>query len=397
MEPKHLRGQCQWRPDSPFEAGLVASAKSIALIAAASFALIGCGGGGGGSATTPAVPAPAPPPPDTTGPGFAAAPNISPAVGTTNAEYLATVSFTASEPLSSATIKLVCATVNVAGSTAVQGAVATFTPAGPGLAPQDDCVATVDAAKDAAGNAWNGPAAITQFRVKALDCPPPTKALAYTGGKTNSVCDNVFVDENGPRNGWPLTLKIIRDAEARVRNFYGPTAQGTVDFMFCGTTACSSFYTAGINRPMFRSPNFYINGVLYERGMVVNMGVGSASNLGILAHELAHGELRARTSRFSQGGIPAWFDEGLATLVGGDRELSTCAGFNGVPDLRALDFGYQWVEATSNVNTAGTVYCQAQREVDAWHKRVGNAGLLALIQRVNAGEGFYTVYGAMNY
>lgn len=376
------------------------------LVLAAALLLSACGGSGGGSNPPP----PPPPPVDTTPPTLAAAANISPQQGATGVDYKTTVTVTASEALRSATVEVRCTEADttetlVPGTTAVVGAVVTWTPSTSNVAAAT-CVARLTAFADNSGNAGT-PTAISTFGIKPLDCAAPTNAgYTYTGGSTRAICRDIYVDSNAPRTSYVDTVIVKTRNVQRVLDFFGTLATDA-DFMYCGTPGCSTYFSTN-GMATWRSPGFYIVlpdgslGSQFARGMVVHMGIGGTTDSGVIAHELIHGELRARVSGGEVGGprMPAWFDEGFATAVGSLNHLSTCTQFDGVPDLRSIVTNSDFNAA--NTAKPGVIYCQAAREVDAWLRSKGNAAaqraaVLSLIDAVNAGTPFYTAYGALKF
>lgn len=120
-----------------------------------------------------------------------------------------------------------------------------------------------------------------------------------------------------------------------------------------------------------------------------------------VAHEWSHHELDARIDFFRRRTIPAWFNEGLATVAGGLPQHSEAVYQEGilsgfpVPAMNALVTGKQWGEAHKkyqNPKGLNLVYSTAGHEVRVWLKRVGPQGLQTLIARINRGEDLDTVY-----
>jgi hypothetical protein len=110
----------------------------------------------------------------------------------------------------------------------------------------------------------------------------------------------------------------------------------------------------------------------------------------VFTHELSHIELRARLHGAS---IPAWFNEGVATYLGGGQDCRLKV--RGIDDLFELETGAQWLDYTNRGNpTKARTYCQASREVGAWIEEHGGfAAVLHLLNRRAAGAAFYSLYG----
>ncbi len=111
----------------------------------------------------------------------------------------------------------------------------------------------------------------------------------------------------------------------------------------------------------------------------------------VLAHEFSHVEV---SKRINGAHVPAWFDEGLATYVGGEPICTNVIG-KGIDDLRKLDQETDWVAYTGPEDVFFKTYCQARAEVAAWIGRRGNAGVVQLLDAVRQGQSFWSVYGAM--
>ena len=120
----------------------------------------------------------------------------------------------------------------------------------------------------------------------------------------------------------------------------------------------------------------------------------------ILAHEITHAELHARLSTKAQKAIPTWFDEGIA-LQNDYRERYSEA---------------QWAEQTDNGENAVALedmdtpaefyageaedrrfrYLNAKHELNVWMAAYGQQGLLELLEKLNDGADFNTVYGSID-
>lgn len=349
--------------------------------------LSACGGGGGGgdnsAPTTSATLT------------LAAAPAIAPANGTTGADYAPTVQFTASKAMAAAGIKLVCDGVAVAGKTTVSGAVATFKPDAPGVAANAQCTASVDAAatKDAAGTAFTGPTALTSFTVKALACPggaantPPS----FNGSALVPACGNVFIEPAVAKNLWPGIVTGIQTALEMDRKVYGPLQASQPDVLVCQSGACADYFAGPRRRNTTLPPGSYAGQYVAPRMTVVLTSPTWTQNPYVLAHEFSHVEV---AKRLNGAHVPAWFDEGLATYVGGEPICTNVTG-KGIDDLRKLDQETDWVAYTGPEDVFFKTYCQARAEVAAWIGKRGNAGVVQLLDAVRQGQSFTGQYGAM--
>ena len=363
--------------------------------------LAGCGGGGGGTTsgstgtTGPGTGGTATPTVDTTPPTLAASPAISPANGATGAAYAATVSFTASEALSTASIKMSCDGTDVLGTTTVNGAVVTYTPTTPGYAANAKCTATVNAAatKDLAGNAFASNVTITNFTVKALNCTGTTSNSppSFNGTALIAACGNVFVDPTVAKNQYPVIVDAIASAVQSDRAVYGSLQSTQPDVIVCSTAACGTYFAGASLRNVTLPPNTYAGQYTVPRTTVVLTSATYNRNTYVLAHEFSHVEVNARL-----GGrhVPAWFDEGLATFVGGEPVCTNVTG-KGINDLTTLDQESDWVTYTNSSANFDRTYCQARAEVAAWVAKKGNVAVTQLLTAVGQGQSFASQYGAM--
>lgn len=359
---------------------------SRAISIAASMILCACGGGGGGGSSATS---------DTTAPTLAAAPAISPANGATGAAYASTVSFTASETLSTASIKMTCDGVDVPGTTTVSGAVATYTPTAPGYAANSKCVATVNASatKDVAGNAFASNVTITNFTVNALSCTgtssnnPPS----FNGTALIAACGNVFIDPTVAKNQYPVIVDAVSAAAQSDKTVYGSLVSTQPDVIVCSSATCGTYFAGASLRNVTLPPNTFAGQYTVPRTTVVLTSATYNRNAYVLAHEFSHVEAAARLNGKH---VPAWFDEGLATYVGAEPVCTNVTG-KGIPSLLTLDLESDWVTYTNNSNVFLTTYCQARAEVAAWVAKKGNAAIGQLLQAVSQGQTFTSQYGTM--
>lgn len=352
--------------------------------------LVGCGGGSDGASTPVNVPSA-----DTTAPTMAASAAIAPANGSTDIGYGAVAKFTASEALSAASIKVACDGVDVPGTTAVSGTVATYTPLAPGYAANAKCTATVNGGltKDLAGNAFASNVAITNFTVKSLGCtstatntPPVVNGTALV-----AVCGNVFVDPTVAKNQYPQIVDSISTAIAADQTVYGALQSSQPDVVVCSTAACGTYFAGASLRNVMLPPNSFAGQYVAPRTTVVLTSATYGRNAFVLAHEFSHVEVAARLNG-SQ--VPAWFDEGLATFIGNEPDCTNVTG-KGVADLTTLALGQNWTSYTGNSANFSKTYCQARAEVAAWTAQHGMSGVAQLLQAVSQGQSFASQYGAL--
>lgn len=370
---------------------------TLGLLAITMTLLTACGGGGGGGSigvgSSTGVNAPVVP--DTTAPTLAALAAISPLNGTMTAAYATTTTFTANKSLSVASIKMTCDGVDSPGTTSVAGAVVTFTPAAPGYAASAKCTATVNAAgtKDLAGNAFASNVAITNFTVKALNCTgtssnnPPS----FNGTSLVAVCGNVFVEPIVAKNQFPVIVEAVSFAVQSNKNFYGTLTSNQADLIVCSTQACGAYFAGPSLRNVTLLQNTFAGQYTAPRRTVVLTSAATNRNPNILAHEFSHVETDAR---LNNAFIPAWFNEGLATYIGGEPVCTNVTG-KGIASLLSLNLQLDWNVYTGTPETFEKTYCQARAEVAAWISKRGNGAVITLIQAVSQGQSFTSQYGPM--
>lgn len=116
-------------------------------------------------------------------------------------------------------------------------------------------------------------------------------------------------------------------------------------------------------------------------------------NENVISHEFSHAELRERLHNKKK--VPAWFDEGLATMIDGRYLHSEAVWKEQTNDGRQpfnmdtldsyRDFDYGTPEAYLHYNLA----CH---EVTRWYSLVGSEGLTRLIDELNNGKKFGPLY-----
>jgi hypothetical protein len=120
---------------------------------------------------------------------------------------------------------------------------------------------------------------------------------------------------------------------------------------------------------------------------------------GVLAHELVHVMIRDITGRGPR--LPAWFEEGLATIIQRDDALSVetdallaeSLRSNGVVTLEQLATIPDWHRAFARVGPSQ--YAVAALAVRTMESRVGQEGLVAALVAVGGGASFEDAYAAL--
>jgi hypothetical protein len=188
----------------------------------------------------------------------------------------------------------------------------------------------------------------------------------------------------------------LETAKARVRDFYGDLAVARPRAILCGTQRCRSFFGGSSQRSHFVPAGNWVPGAPAPRHEwpTIVLGFVDEAPENILTHELAHAEFRAR---LGPGWAPAWFHEGLATLIGRDDSCPAGHATDPALDLAGLEENSVWLERTENPEASKAAYCTARNEVAAWMKTHGRDGLLALLAGVRGGKDFGDLYGPLPY
>lgn len=139
-------------------------------------------------------------------------------------------------------------------------------------------------------------------------------------------------------------------------------------------------------------------------------------NWHLIAHEWSHAELSTRLTLSAWLRMPQWFDEGLAVAISEAPEHSEAHWLyliaNDIArpareELHSYRSLSEWIDAVhrfgDNRNAERrargepeihSLYAAAGHEVRPWLSAAGTAGLSALIDKLNAGEDFDSVYRA---
>jgi hypothetical protein len=196
------------------------------------------------------------------------------------------------------------------------------------------------------------------------------------------VDSNIFVQNHVSPEEVQIILSTVEKSKLRVVNFFGSMESNPIIVLGKDSNQLKNFgldnHTASTRRDIFGT--FIVIG---ENGL----------NEDVIAHELFHSEFGKRIGWYRLFQIPVWFDEGLAVQF----------------DYRPAYSEEVWVQKTQNgqivsaldtLMTANQFYTGDQRlhytlakhEVMEWLKKVGQKGLLELIDKIKSGEDFDKAY-----
>ncbi len=216
-------------------------------------------------------------------------------------------------------------------------------------------------------------------------------APAFNGTSLVTACGNIYFDPVVLKNQYPAIMNGINSATQSVKSAYGTVLSTQPDIVVCSSNACGTYFAGATLRNLVLFPGNRAGQYIAPRTTVVLISASYSQNPYILAHEFSHMEVNIR---LNGARVPAWFDEGLATYVGGEP-ICTNVTKKGIASLLSLDSKAAWVTYTDNPAVVIETYCQARAEVAAWVARRGTAAINQLLQAVAQGQSFTSQYGAM--
>lgn len=214
---------------------------------------------------------------------------------------------------------------------------------------------------------------------------------AFNGTSLVPACGNVYFDPVVSKNQYPAMMNGIISATQSVKSTYGTLLSTQPDIVVCGSNTCGTYFAGATLRNLVLFPGSRAGQYTAPRMTVVLISATYSQNPYILAHEFSHMEVNIR---LNGARVPAWFDEGLATYIGGEP-ICTNVTSRGISSLLLLDSQAAWTTYTNNPAVITETYCQARAEVAAWVARRGTAAINQLLQAVAQGQSFTSQYGAM--
>jgi len=216
------------------------------------------------------------------------------------------------------------------------------------------------------------------------------RLLDPTSYGMEQIAPRVYVGKEILADQRKQLLQSVETARQRVAAFYGglvsdPTIYG------CATRECIEFFGGMGDGYAVKATGI----LLWPKSLIPEA----------IAHEWSHIELYARLDG-RWGGMPGWFNEGLAVVVSDLPHHSEAvyqeAVSSGYPIPLLSDLaGRQWtpsfMKRYENPKGLNIVYSTVGHEVRMWYQRVGQQGLLKLIEALKSGERFSAVYMAQNH
>jgi hypothetical protein len=211
------------------------------------------------------------------------------------------------------------------------------------------------------------------------------RLLDATSFGMEQIAPRVYVSKEVSDDQRKQLLSSIEKARHRVTTFYGglvsdPTIYG------CATQDCIEFFGG-----MGDGYAVQMTGILlWPKSFIPEP----------IAHEWSHVELFARLGDAGMKRIPGWFNEGLAVVVSElpqhseamyQEAVSSGYAIPSMSDLHRREWGplFKQYENPKGINI---IYSTVGHEVRMWYQRVGQAGLLRLIEALKAGKKFSDIY-----
>ncbi len=223
-------------------------------------------------------------------------------------------------------------------------------------------------------------ALLTSIGVAAAAIPGPQRAIAPQYFGLHEIAPNVFTDDNSRAEEW---LQLRDAANLKVQNFFGEL-ESKPRYILCSTIACEHIF--GKNGNVAQTYGWSL--IHVPPKALTEKDVG----LALLTHERVHAELVYRwgASAIWDEKIPSWFNEGLATFVSQDKRVEGKFTYEQLSWVRGSKSFWDWNRFVSERGFWIT-YGAANENVAALNRAIGHNGLMALVNRSLAGEGFENV------
>ncbi len=230
------------------------------------------------------------------------------------------------------------------------------------------------------------------------------KLLAPESFSLTPVAPNIYVEAGADQTARSNLREAMDKAKEAIRVAYGSVSTRP-KVHACITEECYEAFGGGRGSTAISYGNRIL---LSPRGL----------NWHYIAHEWSHAEMSTRLTFFAWKRMPQWFDEGVAVAVSEAPEHSEqhwqflVASNIARPtrdELHTFKSLRQWLDAVhrygedKNIERKAKgepeirpVYSAAGHELRPWLAKVGSAGLLAFIARLNDGEDFEPAYQTAN-
>ncbi len=206
--------------------------------------------------------------------------------------------------------------------------------------------------------------------VAAVVLPGPQHIVCPSCHGLEKIAAGIYVDPVVPLAERIKIVSAINQARRRVAVFFGPL-EATPRIIVCRSRACArTFGTLGA-----KGVAFAWHAILLTNSRIFGV---------IAAHELSHVELHWRMglAGWLRGTVPAWFDEGLATVISEDPRFRRDASREAVRDVMMVrSYLGQWAQHAGRVGWR-TAYSAASTRVRQLERRIGRDGLKRFVKRL---------------
>ena len=220
-------------------------------------------------------------------------------------------------------------------------------------------------------------AILASVGIAAAAIPGPQRALAPKLYGLTEIAPDVFTDDTSRAVEW---LSMRDAANLKVEAFFGEL-KSKPRYILCTNMACE--LTFGKRGKIAQTYGWSLIHIPPKAMKEKDLG------LILLAHERVHAELVYRwgASALWDEKIPSWFNEGLATFVSQDKRVESAYSDEQRLWIRGSKSFWDW-DVFVNERGWRAAYGAADENVSLINRKVGRAGILALINRSLAGEGF---------
>lgn len=222
------------------------------------------------------------------------------------------------------------------------------------------------------------------FVVYATSDPAAFRRDLTMQWKMEAIEADVFARADLPAAQRASLLQQLHQAQAANASFYGERRAMPV-VAFADNAALKESLAVG--NP-FAATFYHRDGIL---AVVTPRGLNGE----VMAHMLSHAEIKTRLGAEVFETLPAWFDEGLATLLD-DRPFLADSALDAkeaegveLPPFEVMA-EREWFVGTD----AEAHLVLAKLEVRRWYRIVGQAGVVQLLEEVAAGADFDGAYRA---
>ena len=206
---------------------------------------------------------------------------------------------------------------------------------------------------------------------------------AATSFGMEQIAPRIYVSKEITEEQRKQLLNAVEQARHRVTAFYGSLVSNP-NFYGCANRECIEFFGGKGDGYAVKATGI----LLWPKSFIPEA----------IAHEWSHSELFLRLNGIKGTRLPGWFNEGLAVVVSElphhseavyQEAISSGYRIPSMRDLAARDWNFKKFENSKGLNI---FYATAGHEVRMWYQRVGQSGLLNLIEAMKSGKKFNEVY-----